>query len=136
MGFDINDLVGKSVETTVAIAGQEAKVWYDPNVITKARITAAEKGDEEFLDFFVDLVQDWEVTQGGVKVPITQEALEPLPVVALRAIFMHIVRESSSGEMGKVSSATSRRRVPQDRKARTSQRRSGTATSKSRATSG
>jgi hypothetical protein len=129
MGFDIDSLVGKSVETTVHFAGEEAVVHYDPNVLTKTRVAAAEKGDEDFLTFFVALVQDWDVTQGGTKVALKVEALEPLPIAFLRAVFVHILRESSSGDLGKVSSVSSRRKAPRDRAPRS------TATSKRRATS-
>lgn len=135
MGFDIDSLVGQNVETEVKIGSQEAKVWYDPTVITRTRIEEAEKGDVEFLDFFCELVKDWEVTQGGVKIPLVPESLAPIPVVMLRAVFMHILRESSAGEMGKLSPARSSRRVPQDRMAKKRAPRSGTGTSRSRATS-
>lgn len=134
MGFDVDSLVGKTVETTVEIGSESAVISYDPNVLTKARVLAADNGDEEFLDFFCALVKDWDVTQGGAKVPLKPASLEPLPIILLRRIFWHIMRESSVGDMGKLSSGTSSRRVPQDRKARSPRRPSGTATSRSRDT--
>lgn len=135
MGFDVQQLVNKSVEIEIEIAGEKGVVHYDPTVITKARIESAEQGDEEFLDLFIALVRDWDVTDGGKTVPLTREALSPLPVILLRSVFMQILRESSAGQMGKVSPASSRRRAPQDRKAKTSTSRSGTATSRRRDTS-
>ena len=127
MGFDIGALVGKSVETTVTFGGEEAVVHYNPNVVTQTRIEGAEKGDEAFLDYFTDLIVDWDVTNGGVKVPLKKESLAPLPVAFLRAVFWHVLRENASGDLGKVSSGGSRRKAPRDRNPRS------TGTSRSRA---
>lgn len=129
MGFDIGSLVGKAVETTYELAGESAVITYDPNVLTQERIEKAEGGDQTFMEFFCDLVVDWEVTNGGAKVPLKPDALKVVPLAVLRGIFWHILRESSSGELGKVSSVGSRRKVPRDRAPRS------TGTSRPRATS-
>lgn len=131
MAFDIDSLVGKRVETTFEFAGESMTVWYDPTVVTKDRIVNADSNDENFTKVFCDLIVDWEVTQGGTKVPIKTDAIDRLPITFLRALFFHIVTEGASGQMGKVSSAPSRRRVPKDR-----QSPSSTGSSKSRSGSG
>lgn len=127
MGFDIDSLVGKTAETKVEFAGEFALVSYDPTLLTQNLIVEAERSDTKFLDFFCRMITEWDVTQGGKTVPIEVEALGAIPMVFLRAVFMHILRENSAGELGKLSSSgSSRRKAPQDRRPRRS-----TATSKS-----
>lgn len=130
MGFDISNLVGKRVEIEYVFAGEKIVANYDPNVITQTRIEEAQKSDDGFITYFCELVRDWDITSAGAEVPIKPDALKAVPMPVIRGLFWHIMRESSSGELGKVSSVNSRRRVPQDR---TTKRRSSTATSKSRA---
>ena len=57
------------------------------------------------MTFFIDVVTDWDVMHGRKKVPLTEAALKPLPLILLRAIFLAIMQEAGSGEADRPSSA-------------------------------
>lgn len=105
MGFDLSALVGKNAVTTVDFLGQSAVVTYDPNILTSDRLTKSDLGDSSFMELFVELVKDWDVTKAKRKVPITVKGIGGVPMPFLRAVFIHIMREAGAGESGKASNA-------------------------------
>jgi hypothetical protein len=140
MGLDIADLATNTATCQIDVMGETANVVYRPAAITTERIERIDKrakptpGEErdttdQFVSFFVDVIEDWDITKNKRKVPITPEALTALPLFLLRIIFMGLMKETGSGESGKASSSGSR---PKDHLAPA---RSGTKSSKRRGTS-
>lgn len=128
MGFDLSSLVGKQADLDITFMDQKATVSYDPSVLTQDLLVNAQKGDQSFLEVFCTVVVDWDVTNGGVKVPIKEKDLGAVPQVFLRHVFREIVQNAGAGELGKVSNRASRRA------ARSGKSRSSTGTSRRRAT--
>lgn len=130
MAIDIGNIIGKTTTVEVEHLGEKAVITYDPSALTQSAMQAGIGGtNEEFSEFFIVLVKDWDLLMDGAKVPLTKEGLESIPIFFLRIIFKAIMTEAASGEQGKAFSSGSRRKAPSDR------RPTGTKSSKPRATS-
>lgn len=107
MGLDLNTIATKTAITKVDFMGQSALVTYNPSLLTQENILKAQTGDSGFVEFFTELVKDWDVKRGPKKVPITQKGLETIPLPFLKAVFRTIMKTGSHGdeEEGKASSA-------------------------------
>lgn len=109
MALNLTSLAGKTQTIDVKFMGQTCKVTFDPTVLTAANLTKAQNGEEdEFVEFFTACVKSWDVTKGTKKVPLTQKALQEVPLVLLRAIFMAIMADAGADvdEQGKASSGS------------------------------
>ena len=106
MGMDLDALVGKSATVNVNFMGLTALVTYDPVYLTASRINDMQKDDKKFSKTFCKLIQSWDVTRGGETIPLTQEGLEGVPLVFLRAIFTTILAETGDKNQGKASSSS------------------------------
>jgi hypothetical protein len=106
VAFDLNALATKTAICKVEFMGQSALVTYNPSILTANNIATARKvGDEGFVNFFSELVTDWDVKRGTKKVPINMKGLTALPMPLLKAIFVEIMGHSGKDdEEGKASS--------------------------------
>lgn len=104
------DLANLSVNEATTVAyfmGQEAKITYRPMEVTPKRLEQVNSGnDEEFYQFFADVVSAWDVKKGPKKVPLTQEGLGDVPMALLRAVFNAIMSDTGQEEAGKGSSGS------------------------------
>lgn len=110
MGLDLSSVTLGKAETFVEFMGETAKVTYNPLILTADRLMKMDEPTDDgspdagFLAFFSELVLDWDVKKGGKKVPLTPKALGGVPLVLLRTIFTHVMREAGSGEVARPSS--------------------------------
>jgi len=107
VGLDLAAVAINQATCSVDFMGQSAKIAYRPSVITQ---DALEKTgtDDGFMEFFVAVVSDWDVTEGRKKIPLTIPALKAIPLVLLRAIFQAIMEDGGQGEAPAASSGGSR----------------------------
>lgn len=111
MGLDLNSATSNKATMDVSFVGQTVKVTYRPLVLTTERLenleakpTEGRTSESMFLEFFLELVADWDVRRGAKKVPLTTAALKTVPLMLLRAIYLQVMREAGSGEAESLSS--------------------------------
>lgn len=96
-GFNLDALAGQKAIAKVDFMGQSASLIYDPNVLTAKNVVEASSNDDAFTAFFCSLVLDWDVKEGGRKVPITPERLKGIPLGFLKECWAAI-RGSQNGD--------------------------------------
>jgi len=103
MGINLNQLALDTAACVVEFQGYEANVTYRPNVLTPSRVmkmmeVAGEDDLGQIISFLVEIIDDWDVTRGKRKVPITEEGLKDVPFVFLKKVLFTIMEDMSAGE--------------------------------------
>lgn len=94
MGIDLAALAANTETVPFMYGGETATATFRPSVMTTdavQKFTADSASEDEFLDFISGLLTDWDVTDGGVKVPIDRASLGAIPLGLLRAIVQAIM---------------------------------------------
>lgn len=110
MGLDLNNAASNTAVADVTFVGQTVKVTYRPMVLTTERLENLDKpvkgrsSEDVFVEFFLELVADWDVRRGAKKVPLTTNSLKAVPLMLLRAVYLQVMREAGSGEAESLSS--------------------------------
>lgn len=92
MALNLTTLAGKLGKTEVPFMGQTCKITYDPMVLTQERLAVAMQGtDDEFIDFFCEVIKNWDVTRSAKKVPLTPAGVKGVPMLLLKAIYNHVL---------------------------------------------
>lgn len=92
MSLNLSDLRKNERTITVEIGSQSFDVTYRPFAMTperEAELDSLEDSPGEwFLQFFCDVVSDWDVrtSDKGKKVPITPDGLQQVPSGVLRSV--------------------------------------------------
>ena len=107
----------RSKEATLDLWGTPIKVWYLPQILspkmlrelrevqekvahdatetsteatTQESLEGAESGVQALLTAFLKTVVDWELSSGGVKIPLTEEGLDDLDLDILSEILRQL----------------------------------------------
>lgn len=109
MGIDLAALATNVATTDVDFGESTITVKYRPSVATPANLKAvtADPDDEvgPFIDFLVKLLADWDITDGGTKVPITAEGIDAVPMNILQQVMRGVMADSqNAGEADAPSS--------------------------------
>lgn len=104
MPLDLAQLLARKATVTVDYAGETVAVDYRPHALTaevQARLQAASDAAAEdatgaleaLLDVLPMLVDGWDVTEGGVTLPVDRATLRRVPLQFLGAIAAAVTQE-------------------------------------------
>lgn len=100
MGIDLAALATNVASTDVDFGESTITVKYRPSVATPANLkaVAADPDDEvgPFIDFLIKLVVDWDITNGGEKVPLTVEGVDSVPMAILQQVMRGVMADSQN----------------------------------------
>jgi hypothetical protein len=109
MGIDLAALATNTATTVVPFGDSEINISYRPSVATPNNLKAitADEDDEvgPFIDFFISLVLDWDVTDGGKTVPLSDDGVGSVPMSVLQKIMRTVMADSQ--EAGEAASPSS-----------------------------
>jgi len=117
MAIRVNELKSMSRTVKVEFFGESCDVTYALGAITtemqdEIRL-ATETGDESFLIAqFRHIVTGWDVLgEDGEPLPLTEEALRPLPIPFLASVLEQVVTDRGNSPKGSNSGAGSARKA-------------------------
>lgn len=104
MPINMAQLALDTATTTVEFQGHLADIVYRPNVLTTGMLQKVALRYEQndiagIIDFLVEVISDWELYRGDVKLPVNTDSIMGLPVVFLKAILVAVMEDSSAGEV-------------------------------------
>jgi hypothetical protein len=111
MGFDLSDLITNTRTITVhsALFGVDVTVTYAPaeysNKAYALYKTLVQQGEitEAFAKVLCKLIRDWDITRDGKKLPVTQDAIDTLPVRLVGEIWSGIMDDMNPKETSETS---------------------------------
>ena len=112
MGFDLARRRESRSTCKVPVDGEEITVTFNRNAMNQkalrilrrlGRPETTDAEEREAFQLYTEVIVDWDVTDGGQKVPITIENLESFDIFLLGDIIRHVTEAMVPGEVSAAS---------------------------------
>ncbi|MDP9439666.1 MAG: hypothetical protein M3P49_13165 [Actinomycetota bacterium] len=104
MSLDVKDLAREVSTATVELPDGRGsfEVQYRPNVVTTKWVKGMRKAETEqdeakLTGELIKLLEDWDLTTGGKKLPVNEETFDELPIWLTSAIIKAVMQAATGG---------------------------------------
>jgi hypothetical protein len=95
--LELKRVTETTAELDVEFAGEVLHVAYRPYVVTVREAISPEQTAEEMVYQAARAIARWDLTDGGVPVPVSEEALSALPIALVAAVVVAIAEDLQHG---------------------------------------
>jgi hypothetical protein len=95
---DLKKIAEKTKALEIPVDDDVLHVQYRPNALTVGDAMAGARTPDEIVDLVRRTIVQWDLTDGGVEVPITVEAMKTVPFPFLASVVEAVSTDMSVGE--------------------------------------